>query len=197
MDTFRQLFVFDKVQRHSVTTVTLDSYYWYRYNWKQLTQALTRTTQPNSIRLTDPNATCPTPNPNISQSQSAKWVMFSYVHKQHASSQSDVLTWEADMRKIPQIVQPVSGVWAAALYFSVFFFFVQFTLSVGQNILGLFSHLWQILHFLSFVDSLASDLVLQICLFYRPIKFGEVEWSRLTILPSSSQVLFFHSAHVS
>ena len=122
MDTFRQLFVFDKVQRHSVTTVTLDSYYWYRYNWKQLTQALTHATQHNSIQLTDPNATRPSPNPTISQSQSAKWVMFSYVHKQHASSQSDVLTWEADMRKIPQIVQPVSGVWAAAaLYFSVFF----------------------------------------------------------------------------
>ena len=119
----------------------------------------------------------------------ANCVKFSNFHKYHASSRSYVLTWGADMQKIPQIVQPVSGVWDAAVYFSVFLFSCQAAFSIHpvsptKHAEPLFAplanfafleHCWQFCVWLTF-----ANLSLTV-----PLSLGKVKWSRLTIFPLS------------
>ena len=91
------------------------------------------------------------------------------------------------MRKIPQIVEPVSGVWDAAVYFSVFLFSCQAAFSIHPVCptkyteplftplanFAFLEHCWQFRVQLTF-----ANLSLTV-----PLSLGKVKWSRLTMFP--------------
>lgn len=92
------------------------------------------------------------------------------VHKHDASSWRDVLTWEQICEKFHRLFSLLSGVWAARS--GVFLGIFVFQPAPARDSPRLsektywtsFRTFAKILHFLNIVDSLASNLLLQICL---------------------------------